>query len=206
MLLEKNQEEIKKQARGLKIWAIYLTILVIIGGAILTGLFLDRILKGTPGGGLEVNTKKVEAVKSFLGTELIELNEIIRRQLDISTDQGALINSVIEGSPADKAGAQRGDVIMRFDRQRVRDVSHMQELIADTSPGDRVKVVVERDNTNRVFYVKLEEIPAPTSPVALTQAQPQGQTSTQPGWGMSVAPIDPDMGQKYGLEQGQKGI
>jgi len=144
------------------------------------------------------------------------LNEVIKKQLDISTDQGALINSVIEGSPADKAGMQRGDVITRFERQRVRDVAHLQELMVDTSPGDRVRIAVERDENTKVFYVKLEEISATTSPVSLTQGQPQGQTSpqtqqegqtpTQPGWGMGVAPIDPDMGQKYGLAQEQKGI
>lgn len=36
-MLEKNHEIIKKQANSIKIWAIYLTIIVIIGGAVLTG-------------------------------------------------------------------------------------------------------------------------------------------------------------------------
>ena len=205
-MLEKNQKKIKSKARNMKIWAIYLTILVIIGGAILTGIVLDRLFKGTPGGGLEVNPRKVEALKSFLGAEVMGLNDMIREQLNISTDQGALVNSVIDGSPADKAGMQRGDVIMRFDRQRVRDVAHLQELIADTSPGDRIKVVVEREENAKVFYVKLGEIPATGYSVALTQAQPPEQTPQQPGWGMGVAPITPDMDQRYGLAQGQKGI
>jgi len=215
-MLKKNQEKLKRRTGNIRIWAIYLTILVIIGGAVLAGIILDKVLKGAPGGGLEVSTKKVEAMKSFLGTELLELDEVIKRQLDISSTQGALINSVIDGSPADEAGMQRGDVIMRFERQRVRDVAHLQELITDTSPGDRVKIAVERDKTSKVFYVKLEEAPVSTYPVSLTQGQPQGQTPpqtqqqgqtpSQPGWGMSVAPIDPDMGQKYGLEQGQRGL
>jgi len=205
-MLEKNQEKIKSKAGNMKIWAIYLTILVIIGGAILTGIVLERVLKKSPGGSLEVSTRKVEALKSFLGAEVMGLNDMIRKQLDISTDQGALVNSVIDGSPADKAGVQRGDVIMRFDRQRVRDVAHLQELIADTSPGDRVKVVVEREENAKVFYVKLGEIPATGYSVALTQAQPPEQTPQQPGWGMGVAPITPDMGQGFGLAQGQKGI
>jgi len=205
-MLEKNQEKFKSYAKNLKIWAIYLTILVIIGGAVLAGIILDKVLKGTPGGGIEVSPKKVEAIKSFLGTELLELTEVIKKQLDISTNQGVLVNSVIDGSPADEAGMQRGDVIMRFDRQRIRDVSHMQEIIAETSPDNRVKIVVERDKKTKVFYVKLGEIPAAVTPVALTQVQPQGQTPPQLGWGMSVAPIDPEMGQKYGLAQSQKGI
>ena len=205
-MLDKNQERIKSRAGSTKIWAIYLTILVIIFGAILAGLVLDKLLKGTPRGGLEVNTKKVEALKSFMGTELLDLNEVIKRQLDISTTQGALINSVIDGSPADEAGMQRGDVIMQFDRQKVRDTTHLQELIAETSPGDRVRVAVERDKKTKAFYIKLEETPAAASPVSLTQAQPEEQTPTQPGWGMGVAPISPDMGQRYGLQQGQEGI
>jgi len=205
-MLEINQEKLKSRAGNIRIWAIYLTILVIIGIAVLAGILLDKVLKGAPRGGLEVSPKKVEAIKSFLGTELLELTEVIKKQLDISTNQGVLVNSVIDGSPADEAGIQRGDIIMRFERQRIRDVSNMQEIIADTSPGDRVKIVVERDKKTKMFYVKLGEMPAGVTPVALTQVQPQGQIPSHPGWGMSVAPIAADMGQKYGLAQGQKGI
>ncbi|MFC1556464.1 PDZ domain-containing protein [candidate division KSB1 bacterium] len=205
-MIDKNQEKLKSQKGNARLWAIYLTVLAIIGGAVLAGFLLDNILERIPGESLEDGTGKVEAPKSFLGTELIELDEIIREQLDISTSQGALINSVIDGSPADEAGMQRGDVITRVDQERVRDVVHLQELFADISPGDRIKIVVERDNSSEVFYVKLGEAPAETSPLALTQAEPQEQTPAQPGWGMGIAPISPDMGQKYGLAQDQNGI
>jgi len=205
-MIDENQKKLKSRAGNARLWAIYLTALVIIGGAVLAGFFLDKVLEGTPGEGLEDDTGKVEAPNSFLGTELMEFDEIVREQLDISTSQGALINSVIDGSPADEAGMQRGDVITRLDRQRVRDVAHLQELFADTSPGDRVKIVAERDNSGKVFYVKLGETPTAASPLALTQAEPQEQTPAQPGWGMGIAPISPDMGQKYGLAQDQNGI
>ena len=75
-MLEKNEKKHKRRAENIKIWAIYLTILVIIGGAVLAGLVLEKLLKGTPGGGIEINTHKVEAVKSFLGTEVVALNEL----------------------------------------------------------------------------------------------------------------------------------
>jgi len=162
-MIDKNQEKSKSREGNARLWAIYLTALVIIGGAVLAGFLLDKVLEGTPGEDLEGDTGKVEAQKSFLGTELMDLDEIIREQLDISTSQGALINSVIGGSPADEAGMQRGDVITRLDQQRVRDVAHLQELFADTSPGDRVKIVVERDNSSKVFYVKLGETPTVAS-------------------------------------------
>ena len=205
-MIDKNQKKLKSRAGNARLWAIYLTALVIIGGAVLAGSFLYKVLEGTPGEGLEDDTGKVEAQKSFLGTELMDLDEIIREQLDISTSQGALINSVIDGSPADEAGMQRGDVITRLDQQRVRDAAHLQELFADTSPGNRVKIVVERDNSSKVFYVKLGETPTAASPLALTQAEPQEQTPAQPGWGMGIAPISPEIGQKYGLAQDQNGI
>ncbi len=38
-MLDKNQEKFEKRSRNIKIWAIYLTILVIIGGAVLAGFY-----------------------------------------------------------------------------------------------------------------------------------------------------------------------
>lgn len=58
---------------------------------------------------------------------------------------GAVVEEVREGSAAEKAGIQKGDVITEFDGERVRGVRHLTRLVGETPEGRSVRAVVERD-------------------------------------------------------------
>jgi serine protease Do len=60
---------------------------------------------------------------------------------------GALIVSVVEGSPASKAGLQAQDIITDFDGQRIKgeDDKTLQKLIAGKKVGDNIKIKIWRD-------------------------------------------------------------
>lgn len=62
---------------------------------------------------------------------------------DNSTD--ARIASVTPGQPADRAGIRAGDVVLRFDGKPVQSFEDLIVLVAETEPGDRVKIVLQRD-------------------------------------------------------------
>ncbi|MCS7168717.1 MAG: PDZ domain-containing protein [Gemmatales bacterium] len=61
------------------------------------------------------------------------------------SQDGPVITSVMEGSPAEKAGLQRGDVIYTFAGQRVRNTERFLEMLRDYAPGTTVSLVVLRD-------------------------------------------------------------
>ena len=61
------------------------------------------------------------------------------------TSGGAIVTSVREDSPAEKAGIKEGDVIVEFDGERVRSARQLSRLVAETVPGRQVQAVVTRE-------------------------------------------------------------
>ena len=70
-------------------------------------------------------------------------------------DFGLRITGVREGSPAEKAGLQAGDVVVEFDGKPVEDIYAYTYALRDKKPGDAVKVVVERDGKRLTFNAVL---------------------------------------------------
>ncbi len=103
-------------------------------------------------------TKVVEpksAPRAWLGVQLSDVDEELAESLDVSQGEGALVNSVVDDSPADKAGLEDGDVVIRFDNKRVADAGDLSRAVGDAEPGQTVAVVVVRDGQERELQVEL---------------------------------------------------
>lgn len=59
--------------------------------------------------------------------------------------QGAYVQQVVTGSPAEKAGIQQGDIIIEFDGQRVDQKNELSSLIGKKKPGDTINITVWRN-------------------------------------------------------------
>src|SRR5919197_577284 len=75
---------------------------------------------------------------------------------------GAPVQAVTPGGPADKAGVQQGDVIIRVGSTQVSESSDVSAAIAARKPGDTVDVVVQRGGGTVVLHVKLGVQPKKT--------------------------------------------
>src|SRR3954470_6921502 len=88
-----------------------------------------------------------QAVKrSYLGTQTTA---------DPANPNGAQVESVTPGGPADKAGLQKDDVIKAVDGQAVKDPSDLSSAIALKKPGDTVTLRIERSGLTQEIDVKL---------------------------------------------------
>ncbi len=87
---------------------------------------------------------------AFLGVRYVIIDDEVKELQDLSVDYGALIAggesepAVIEGSAADKAGLQSGDIILEFDNKKITKDNSLAEIIKDYSPGDQVILTVLR--------------------------------------------------------------
>jgi hypothetical protein len=70
---------------------------------------------------------------------------------------GARINSVVEGSPADEAGLQEGDIVVGFGKDTIRGPVGLTKKIRELEPGDEIEITVLRDGRKRSFDVELGE-------------------------------------------------
>ena len=131
--------------------------------------------------GMLAADEKSTAPGTWLGIEVQEIDETIAKQLGLGGNDGVLVTKVVERSPADNAGIERGDVIVRFDRRTIEEVSDLQEVISKLSSGERVQVVLIRKESTERLYVKLESAPADNlQSIAMEEGIQQ--------WGMAVAP------------------
>jgi serine protease Do len=100
-----------------------------------------RVLTGRGGSRIGVSVAEVETSDTAAGF-----------------DEGALVESVRQDSPAADAGLQAGDVVVEFDGERVRSARQLSRLVQETPAGREVTALVVRDNER----VRLNVIPEDT--------------------------------------------
>ena len=108
--------------------------------------------------------------RAWLGIQLAELTPELAEGFGLSEQRGILVNDVIAGTPADKAGLKRNDVIIEFDGQSVSDLPKFRLKVADTKVGSRVPLMVLRDGKRIPVTVTLSQRPVD----GVANAAPQG--------------------------------
>jgi serine protease Do len=86
-----------------------------------------------------------------------ELTDKLREGKGLKVKSGVLITEVVEGSPAEEAGLQEGDVVVAFNGKEVDSPDALQDLVADTAIGDQVKIKIVRGDRQRTLDVTMGE-------------------------------------------------
>jgi len=118
--------------------------------------------------------------RAFLGVQLAELTPELAEGFGLAVQSGILVQQVMPGTPADRAGFHRNDVIVEFNGQAVTDVPKFRLRVADTKVGSRVPVVVLRDGKRQTLGVTLTE---------RTDAAMASGSPSQEGGGDTEAPL-----------------
>jgi serine protease Do len=84
--------------------------------------------------------EKGKVTRGWLGVTIQNVTPEIKEKLDLKTTEGALIAEVAKDSPAQRGGLERGDVIIRFDGKKVKEMSALPSMVAQTPVGKEVEV------------------------------------------------------------------
>ena len=98
-------------------------------------------------------------IRGWLGIMIQDITPEISEALGIDRDEGGLVSEVKKGSPADKAGLRRGDVIVSVEGEKIPDAATLVRKLALTKPGVDTGFGVLRDGEEKVFTIKLIEHP-----------------------------------------------
>ena len=96
--------------------------------------------------------------RGSLGVTIQPLTPDAVSQLGLQSARGALVNSVISGGPAERAGVRAGDVIVAFNGNAVEDPNALRNAVARTAPGSDVSLTVWRDRRQQELRVRLGEL------------------------------------------------
>ncbi len=104
-------------------------------------------------------------IEQMKGGETIRAGRMGIRPAPAGTEGGARVQAVLDESAAEKAGLQKGDVIVSLDGEPVRNVMDLRLLVGRHVAGDTVRLTIRRDGEERDVEVTLEageeEMPAP---------------------------------------------
>jgi len=104
--------------------------------------------------------KHKKVVRGWLGVTVQDIDTEMAKSLQMKELKGAVITDVHEGSPAEKAGLMRKDIIISFDGKEVEDSAHLRNLVVSTPPGKTVKLEIIRNGKVYSITTTIGELPA----------------------------------------------
>jgi serine protease Do len=135
--------------------------------------------------------------RGWLGVVIQDLTPDLAESFNYDSTKGVLIGDVLSDGPAEKAGIRAGDVIVRFDGDRVEDATELRNLVASTAPGTTVEIVVSRNGEEKTLEATLEQLDAQVAAV-------RGSPATT--WGMNIQTLTPELARRAGVDEDQQGV
>jgi serine protease Do len=102
-----------------------------------------------------------QVVRGWLGVSIRPVTPAVAERVGLPDVKGAVVETVVEGSPAERAGLRKGDVVVAVGDQPVGGPPDLTRRIAGTPPGTPVDLAVIRDGTRTTVRVELGRLPEP---------------------------------------------
>jgi serine protease Do len=148
--------------------------------------------------------------RGWLGVRIQAVTDEIAESLGLVKARGALVASLSDKGPAQAAGIQPGDVILKFDGKDVEDMRQLPRLVAETSVNKAVAVVLWRKRAETTVQVKIAKLDESDQQVANAQDAPKKTARTETGvvrtLGLTLSGITPDLKDKFSLGDDAKGV
>jgi len=141
-----------------------------------------------------------EVRRGRIGVGIQNITPDIREALELTTLNGALVSSVEDGTPADKAGLKEGDVIIGFNGDDINDSSDIRNSVGLVTPGTRAELTFLRDGKRRTTRIEVAEIEDEDEVLEADEAEELPAMEAFSGASIGNIPDDVD------LRGGDKGV
>jgi serine protease DegS len=95
-------------------------------------------------------------LRGWLGIEVLEWTEQLAYSLNLSgPPRGVVITNTARSGPADRAGLQRGDIILEISKEMILDAHQAMNLITNEKPGSKVTIKIDRYGHEQEITVEI---------------------------------------------------
>jgi serine protease Do len=137
--------------------------------------------------------EKGKVIRGMIGVQVQTVTPELAKSFGLSEPKGALVAQVNPGSPAEKAGIKRGDIITEFNGHPIQEMNELPRLVAGTAPGAKATVKVLRKGKEKTFTLTIVELKEEKQ---TAQAKEEGRGEAL---GVIVKDITPELARRYRL-------
>jgi len=125
-----------------------------------------------------------------IGVQIDQVTKDVAESIGLGKPQGALVRGVESGSPAEKAGIEAGDIIIKIDGKTIEKSSDLPRLVGNTKPGTRSTLTVFRRGATKDLLVTIGEL----EPDKTARAKPEKEdkpkvTGAVTAFGLTVSDL-----------------
>jgi serine protease Do len=136
--------------------------------------------------------QKGHVTRGWLGVAIQEVTPDLAKSFDLKEKKGALVSQVVSGGPAEKAGVEQGDIILRFDGKEVSSSQDLPRIVASTPVGKTVTLEISRNGKVIDRQVKVGE---------LEEKVEVAKAPSHKSLGISVQNLTPEIAKGLGLKK-----
>ncbi len=134
--------------------------------------------------------------RGWLGVWLSDVTEREAKRQELEAVRGVRIDSVFSNSPAERAGIQRGDIVVEFNRQEVLNSSQFSVLVSTVKEGMVIPIKVVRSGNEIVLSTKIAD--RETSLASLREESPSRDTYVARWLGMELVTFTRELAREIG--------
>jgi len=139
--------------------------------------------------------------RGWLGVLIQEVNRDLAESFGLKRPRGALIAEVMEGSPAEQAGLQSGDIVLEYDGDEVQFSSDLPPMVGRTPVGETARLTVLRGGEEMTLEVEIGQLPDEGQAQSQAPAGNHGGSSSAP-LGMTIEPLPAELADSLGVPGG----
>jgi serine protease Do len=142
--------------------------------------------------------EKGRVTRGWLGVYIQKVTPEIAESMGLDEPKGALVATVMNGTPAAEAGILVGDVIVKFNGEEVKESTELPMLVARTPVGKKAKIEVIRRGKTKTLTVEIGELKDEEVAAA-------GAGSTE-DYGLTAQELTPEIAENIGIDPSMKGV
>lgn len=175
--------------------SFYATLFALIVIGLVAGPALSKSSRGSKSAWLGVYSQSVD-------------NEIAEK-FDLPVEYGVIVNEVVENSPAEKAGVEEDDIIIKIDGSKISHQLDLVDMIEESRPGDKITLTIIRDDDELKLPVVLKKKPSDKfiwtskAPKAKSYAYSFFYDDERSYLGVSLMDLTRQLGDFFGVDKGK---
>ena len=122
-----------------------------------------------------------KVTRGRIGVQIDQVSKEVAESIGLGKPQGALVRGVETGAPADKAGIEAGDIIIKFDGKAIEKSSDLPRLVGNVKPGTKAVITVFRRGVAKDLNITIAEVEAekPVRKASVAEPKPKANSQVQ---------------------------